>query len=140
MQGDVMKESMDVAKSLALSLLNDKERLYIDNMTNKSIHIHAPEGSTPKDGPSAGTAITIVLYSLFTNKIIKNDIAITGEICLKGNITAIGGLDLKILGGIRAGVKTFIFPKENAKDYNDFVEKYKDYDFPVKDQNSIVLT
>ena len=83
----------------------------------QGIHIHVPEGATPKDGPSAGTAITIVIYSLLTNKKIRNDIAITGEICLQGNVTAIGGLDLKILGGLNAGVKTFIYPKQNNKDY-----------------------
>ena len=91
---------------------------------NQGIHIHVPEGATPKDGPSAGAAITMVLYSLFNGLRIKNDIAMTGEICLQGRITAIGGLDLKILGGIRAGVKTFIYPYENEKDFNDFMEKY----------------
>ena len=92
----------------------------------QGIHIHCPEGATPKDGPSAGTAITIAIYSLFNNKKIKKDIAITGEINLQGRVSAIGGLELKILGGIKAGVKTFIFPEENNKDYNKFVKKYKD--------------
>tara|TARA_B110001450_G_scaffold255055_1_gene281689 strand:- start:4737 stop:8135 length:3399 start_codon:yes stop_codon:yes gene_type:complete len=131
MQGDVMKESMDVAKTLSFSLIkNDKLDILnnLEQFKNKGIHIHVPEGSTPKDGPSAGTAITIVIYSLLTNKKIKNNIAITGEICLHGNITAIGGLDIKILGGIRAGVKTFIFPKENDKEYRDFIDKYKNND------------
>ena len=137
MQGDVMKESMNVAKTLTLSLLSDNENKIIKDRfekTNlKGIHIHVPEGATPKDGPSAGTAITLVLYSLLTNKKIKNNIAITGEICLQGNITAIGALDLKIIGGIRAGVKTFLYPKENAKDFSIFYEKYRynldGYDF-----------
>lgn len=135
MQGDVMKESMTVAKTLAFSLIEKLDYDIFNDMDkfkNKGIHIHVPEGSTPKDGPSAGTAITIVIYSLLTNKKIKNNIAITGEICLQGNITAIGGLDLKILGGIRGGVKHFIFPKENNKDYNDFIDKYKDNDI-IKD-------
>ena len=120
MQGDVMKESMTVAKSLAWSLFS-KEGL---EDKNRGVHIHVPEGATPKDGPSAGTAITMVLYSLFSEKKIKNDIAITGEICLQGRVTAIGGLELKILGGIRAGVKTFIYPQENKKDFHKFMEKY----------------
>jgi len=140
MQGDVMKESMTVAKTLAWGLLNSSSMEKIQKIMNKTklqgIHIHVPEGATPKDGPSAGTAITTVLYSLFSNKAIKHDIAITGEICLQGKVTAIGGLDLKILGGIRAGVKTFIFPKENDKDFNDFMEKNGENDI-VKDINFI---
>ena len=130
MQGDVMKESMSVAKTLAFSLLTTNQLSKInekfEKTKNQGIHIHVPEGSTPKDGPSAGTAITTVIYSLLTNKTIKKEIAITGEICLQGNVTAIGGLDLKILGGINAGVKTFIYPKENNKDYKLFIDKYKD--------------
>jgi ATP-dependent Lon protease len=128
LQGDVMKESMSVAKTLALSLLNNDELKLITKDLEESklqgIHIHVPEGATPKDGPSAGAAITIVLYSLLTNRKIKNNIAITGEICLQGKISSIGGLDLKILGGIRAGVTTFYYPKTNAKDFENFRKKY----------------
>ena len=130
MQGNVMKESMEVAKSLAWSLfMRDVEecaefKKKIEENKYQGIHIHVPEGATPKDGPSAGTAITMVMYSLFSGKKIKNEVAITGEICLQGRVTAIGGLDLKILGGIRAGVKLFIFPKENQKDFADYMEKY----------------
>jgi len=68
----------------------------------------------------------MVLYSLLSNKKIKRNIAITGEINLQGKVTAIGGLDLKILGGIRGGVTEFLYPKENAKDFKDFKEKYQD--------------
>jgi ATP-dependent Lon protease len=121
-QGDVMKESMNVALTLAYNLTPK----HIQQTIQSGLHIHCPDGSTPKDGPSAGAAITATIYSLFNNMKIKNNIAITGEITLAGNITAIGGLDLKFLGGIRAGVKTFLFPKENEKDYNTFMEKYKD--------------
>ena len=130
MQGDVMKESMTVAKSLAWTLFTRdydetiKLQTEIEKNKNQGLHIHVPEGATPKDGPSAGTAITMVIYSLFTQKKIKNDVAITGEICLQGIVTAIGGLDLKILGGIRAGVKTFIYPADNKKDFTEFMEKY----------------
>ena len=130
MQGDVMKESMSVAKSLAWSLFlkgNEKEAVELqkklEENKNQGIHIHVPEGATPKDGPSAGTAITIVLYSIFSGRKIKNEVAITGEICLQGRVTAIGGLELKILGGIRAGVKTFIYPNENKQDFLKFMEK-----------------
>ena len=98
---------------------------YFKETNNQGLHIHCPEGAVPKDGPSAGTAITVTLHSLFTKNKIKNTLAITGEINLQGRVTAIGGLDLKILGGIRAGVKTFLFPKENDKDFNKFWEKYQ---------------
>jgi ATP-dependent Lon protease len=126
MQGDVMKESMNVAQTLAWDLTDEKRKQKICKNNKLSIHIHCPEGSVPKDGPSAGTAITCVMYSLLNERKIKNDVAITGEISLDGSITEIGGLDLKIHGGLKAGVKQFIFPKENKKDFDDFMEKYKD--------------
>lgn len=130
LQGDVMKESMTVAKTLASSLL-DKSTMKeafknMEETKMQGIHIHCPEGSVPKDGPSAGTAITSVLYSLLTGKKIKNIVAITGEINLQGCVTAIGGLELKILGGLKGGVKHFIYPKENEKDFYTFLEKYDD--------------
>ena len=121
LQGDVMKESMNVAKTLAWKLTPNNIRTKLLAKFKKTkmqcIHIHCPEGAVPKDGPSAGTAITTCIFSLFNDKKIKNNIAITGEINLQGQVTPIGGLELKILGGIRAGVKTFIFPKENNDDY-----------------------
>jgi len=90
------------------------------------MHIHCPEGAIPKDGPSAGTAITTVLYSRLNNIEIPNHIAITGEIDLRGKVTAIGGLNLKILGGIRAGVTTFLFPEENITDFELFKDEHND--------------
>ena len=129
MQGDVMKESMNVAKTLVWSMLSEKERINLKEKKSSEemgIHIHCPDGATPKDGPSAGTAITIVIYSLLTNKKVKNDFAITGEINLQGNVTEIGGLDLKIIGGIEAGVKHFIYPVSNHEDFEKLQEKYKD--------------
>lgn len=127
MQGDVMKESMSVAKTLAWKLTPDemKEKLIarFDRTKTQGVHIHCPDGATPKDGPSAGTAITVTLFSLLNDRKIKNTIAITGEMSLQGKVTAIGGLDLKILGGIQAGVKTFLFPQENEKDFKKFMEK-----------------
>lgn len=130
MQGDVMKESMNVALTLAWRLTPEsfKEQIQLQYHQEKQpygIHIHCPEGSVPKDGPSAGAAITTVIFSLFNDKKIKNNVAITGEISLDGTITEIGGLDLKILGGIKAGVTHFLFPKENRKDFDLFMEKYK---------------
>jgi endopeptidase La len=128
LQGDVMKESMNVALTLAWNLTSiERQREILDDPNNKlnGIHIHCPEGATPKDGPSAGTAITTTIYSLLNNKKIKHNIAITGEITLDGKITEIGGLDLKILGGIKAGVTEFLFPKENKKDYESFIKLHK---------------
>ena len=92
------------------------------------IHVHCPEGSVQKDGPSAGCAIVCSMYSLLNQKSIKNIVAITGEISLDGLSTEIGGLDLKFLGGIKGGVKEFIYPSENEKDYNSFIEKYQNTD------------
>jgi ATP-dependent Lon protease len=130
LQGDVMKESMNVAKTLAWKLtpLKRQKELLDDFERVKSygMHIHCPEGATPKDGPSAGTAITTVLYSRLNNVKIPNHIAITGEIDLRGKVTAIGGLNLKILGGIRAGVTTFLFPEENIKDFELFKDEHND--------------
>jgi ATP-dependent Lon protease len=141
LQGDVMKESMNVAKTLAWKLTDKKQQEKLAKSFKKTklqgIHIHCPEGATPKDGPSAGTAITVAIYSLLNNKKIKEDVAITGEINLQGKVSAIGGLELKILGGIKAGVKTFIYPEENQKDYKKFVEKYKEKD--IYDANILFI-
>jgi ATP-dependent Lon protease len=131
MQGDVMKESMNVALTLAWDLTakeikEDIKREHFDILSG--VHIHCPEGSVPKDGPSAGAAITSSIYSLFNNKKIRHDVAITGEISLDGFITEIGGLDLKILGGIKAGIKEFIYPNDNKKEFDSFIEKYKNSD------------
>ena len=134
LQGDVMKESMNVAKTLAWNLTppnicTNIFNAFKENNCYGGIHIHCPEGAVPKDGPSAGTAITVALYSLINKKKIKNNIAIKGEINLQGSITAIGGLEIKILGGIRAGVKEFIYPYENKKSFNEFIEKYTDTEY-----------
>jgi ATP-dependent Lon protease len=134
MQGDVMKESMNVALTLAWTLTSMDRREQINEMYNQpniskyGVHIHCPEGAVPKDGPSAGTAITTVIYSILNNRKIRCDMAITGEISLDGKVTEIGGLDIKINGGIKAGVKEFIYPLENKKDFDKFMEKYKDSD------------
>jgi|TARA_Y100000992_G_scaffold172588_3_gene116282 ATP-dependent Lon protease len=149
-QGDVMKESMNVAKTMAWQMLETTRQKELvkqfDETKIQGIHIHCPEGAVPKDGPSAGTAITCVLYSLLINKKIDNTVAITGEMDIRGNVTGIGGLDLKILGGINAGVKKFIFPEENIKDYDKLREKYKNADsvfndilfYPVKKIEQVI--
>ena len=126
LQGDVMKESMNVALTLAWNMTDQiiKDRIFA-KYNKMGIHINTPEGSVQKDGPSAGGCITTTIFSLLNNKKIKSNFAQTGEISLDGNITAIGGLDLKILGSIKSGVTHFIYPEENKKDFNKFIEKYK---------------
>jgi ATP-dependent Lon protease len=136
MQGDVMKESMNVAKSMAWSLLDDETRTKcldrFDKTKEQGIHIHCPDGATPKDGPSAGAAITVAIYSLLSGRPILHNVAMTGEINLQGWITEIGGLEHKILGGIRAGVKKFLYPLENQLDLDKILAKcgtFKDIQF-----------
>jgi len=129
MQGDVMKESMSIALTVATNILPivNKNELYksLDKTFNKGIHIHCPDGSTPKDGPSAGCAITVSLVSLFTKIPVKNNVAMTGEINLKGEVTAIGGLEEKLEGAKSAGATIVLCPYENIDTYNDIIEKNK---------------
>ena len=131
MQGDVMKESMNIAKTLAWSLTPTlvKKRiiLELENTKSQGIHIHCPDGATSKDGPSAGAAITLSIYSLFNNLSIIQTVAITGEINLQGEITAIGGLETKILGGIRAGITLFLYPSTNVLDFKECEIKYAQF-------------
>jgi len=131
LQGNVMKESMNVAKTLAWALCPQdvKHRMLAEYEKNKNenhgIHMHCPEGGVEKNGPSAGVASAIAIYSLLTQQPICNTVAITGEVDLRGNVTAIGGLEYKITGGIRAGVKKFLYPKENNKEFIEFKEKHQ---------------
>ena len=130
LQQDVMKESMHVALTVAWNLTSEERkkevRALYDGKNNKyGINIHPGDGSVQKDGPSAGGIITVVLYSLLNDIPIRAKVAMTGEIQMSGDITAIGGLNHKILGSIKAGVKEFIYPKENKKDFDEFYEKYK---------------
>ena len=124
MQGDVMKESMAVAGTVVCDLVKSAPSIaQARDSGHKGIHIHVPEGATPKDGPSAGAAITAALYSLLTGKPIHNHVAVTGEICLRGKVTAIGGLDLKIAGGVRSGVTRFMYPAENQPDMDEIMSR-----------------
>ena len=136
LQGDVMKES-ECCKNIRWKLTDDKRKKELLEEFEKhklqGIHIHCPEGSVPKDGPSAGTAITGAIFSLLNEKKINHKLAMTGEINLQGRVTAMGGLELKILGGIKAGINHFLFPKENETQYNLFLEKYKDKDIIPKE-------
>ena len=128
MQGKVMKESMSVARTIAWRILPDdlKEKLNTKwkDTFDYGIHIHCPDGSTPKDGPSAGGAITTCLISLLAGIQVNNKVAMTGEINLKGQITAIGGLEEKIFGAKKAGATLVLCPKENKKDVEEIKEKF----------------
>ncbi len=132
LQGDVMKESMNVAKSLAWKLTSQKQQKELvqnfDETRVQGIHIHCPEGAVSKDGPSAGAAITLAIYSLLNNIPISNSIAITGEVNLQGEIMAIGGLEYKIIGAIHAGVKHILYPEANTSDFDAFMKKSQDVD------------
>jgi ATP-dependent Lon protease len=110
--GDVMKESAQAALTVAKGLLNEAFEKW-------DIHVHVPAGATPKDGPSAGVAMTLALVSLFTGKPIRSDVAMTGEISLRGLVMPIGGLKEKTLAALRAGIKTVMVPKRNEKDLED---------------------
>jgi ATP-dependent Lon protease len=130
----VIKESTFVASSLAFNYLDSKKQdEYLKQWKDKprGLHIHCPEGSTPKDGPSAGTALTVAIYSMLIKKKIKHDIAITGEINLQGQVTAIGGLENKLEGAKKAGVKLALFPKQNQKD----IDKIKKRNPTLIDEN-----
>lgn len=116
--GDVMKESAKIAVSYIRA--NSKQLGIEKNFyRHKDIHIHVPEGAVPKDGPSAGIAILTGIVSALTDKKVRNDIAMTGEITLRGNVLPIGGLKEKILAGKNEGIKRFIIPQSNDRDYNE---------------------
>ncbi len=122
--GDVMKES---AKT-AFSLVRSRSKQYgIDKemFTSYDLHIHIPEGATPKDGPSAGITLATAILSALTGKKVSRDVAMTGEITLLGNVLAIGGLKEKSLAAFRSGVKTLIIPKENEKDIAEIPDEVK---------------
>jgi ATP-dependent Lon protease len=110
--GDVMKESAQAALTLA-------KRLIGDPLEKSDIHVHVPAGATPKDGPSAGVAMYLALVSLLTGKPVKSDVAMTGEISLRGLVLPIGGVKEKTLAALRAGIKTVMLPKRNEKDLED---------------------
>jgi len=122
--GDVMKESVEAARSVVRSRarrLGIKEELF----EKRDIHIHVPDGATPKDGPSAGAAMTTALVSALTGIPVRADVAMTGEITLRGEVTAIGGLKEKLLAAHRGGIKTVMIPEENVKDLQDIPENVK---------------
>ena len=124
--GDVMKESTQAAMSVVRSRA---KRLGItdDFYEKNDIHIHFPEGATPKDGPSAGIAITTALVSILTGIPVRSDVAMTGEITLRGEVLPIGGLKEKLLAAHRGGIKTVLIPHQNVKDLADIPENIKNH-------------
>src|SRR5450830_1707971 len=122
--GDVMKESIEAARTVVRSRA---KRLGIkaDVFEKSDIHIHVPEGATPKDGPSAGIAMTVALVSVFTGIPVRADVAMTGEITLRGEVLPIGGLKEKLLAAHRGGIKTVLSPEQNVKDLAEIPDTVK---------------
>ena len=122
--GEVMKESIQAAeffiKSRAINYSIDLEKA-----EKQDVHVHVPEGSTPKDGPSAGVAMVTSIVSAFTNVPVRKDVAMTGEITLRGRVLPIGGLKEKLLAALRGGIKTVLIPKDNEKDLIEVPENVK---------------
>jgi ATP-dependent Lon protease len=122
--GDVMQESIQAALTVVRSraqLLGIRRDFYQEN----DLHIHVPEGATPKDGPSAGVAMCTALVSVLTNIAVKADVAMTGEITLRGQVLKIGGLKEKLLAAHRGGIKTVIIPHDNASDLKEIPDNIK---------------
>jgi ATP-dependent Lon protease len=122
--GDVMKESVEAARTVVRSrsrFLGIKDEIF----EKKDLHIHVPDGATPKDGPSAGAAMTTAMVSAMTGIPVRADVAMTGEITLRGEVTAIGGLKEKLLAALRGGIKTVLIPEDNVKDLQDIPENVK---------------
>jgi len=122
--GDVMKESVEAARTVVRSrskVLGIKDEVF----DKKDIHIHVPDGATPKDGPSAGAAMATALVSAITGIAVRGDVAMTGEITLRGEITEIGGLKEKLLAALRGGIRTVLIPESNAKDLQEIPDNVK---------------
>ena len=113
---------------IALDFIKANARKYnipIELFEKNDIHIHVPEGAVPKDGPSAGVTITTAIVSALTKKAVKKDLAMTGEVTLRGNVLPIGGLKEKSLAAHRSGIKTIVIPKGNIKDLDDIPDEVK---------------
>ena len=137
--GDVMKESIETAYSVVRSH-SEKLGINPEIFEKTDVHVHVPEGATPKDGPSAGIAMYTTLVSVFTKTPVRKDVAMTGEITLQGRVLPIGGLKEKLLSALRAGIKTVIIPKDNEKDLveiPDIVKKGMKI-IPVEDVSEVL--
>ncbi len=122
--GDVMKESIEAARTVVRSRAR-KLGIKSDLFEKSDIHIHVPEGATPKDGPSAGIGMTTALVSAFTGIPVKASVAMTGEITLRGEVLPIGGLKEKLLAAHRGGIKTVLIPEQNVKDLAEIPDNVK---------------
>lgn len=124
--GDVMKESVEAARTVVRSRargLGIKDEVF----EKRDIHIHVPDGATPKDGPSAGAAMTTAIVSALTGIPVRGEVAMTGEITLRGEVTAIGGLKEKLLAALRGGIKKVLIPEENVKDLQEIPANVKEH-------------
>ncbi len=137
--GDVMKESAKIALDY-IKANADKYKINPEFFEKHDIHIHVPEGAVPKDGPSAGVTLTTALVSAITQTPVKADLAMTGEVTLRGNVLPIGGLKEKSLAAHRSGIDTIIFPKGNIKDLEDVPEEVKDavHFIPVEQVDQVI--
>eukprot|EP00957_Ditylum_brightwellii_P061029 4633006-Ditylum_brightwellii.AAC.1 len=120
-----MEESTQISYTVArarLAEIDEKNTYYDDN----DIHMHVPEGATPKDGPSAGITMVTAMLSLALDKPIRNDLAMTGEISLTGKVLPVGGIKEKTMAARRAGIKCLIFPAANKRDYDELPDYLKD--------------
>ena len=137
--GEVMKESAQAALSYSRARSRDLQ-LKEGYFSSKDIHIHVPAGATPKEGPSAGVALTTALVSAVTDQPVRRDMAMTGEITLRGKILGVGGIKEKVLAAHRAGITSFILPTENRKDVNEIPRKVRrDINFIfVKDMGEVL--
>lgn len=123
--GKVMKESAEAAISYIRSQ-SDRFKVEPDFYKKQDLHIHIPEGATPKDGPSAGVTMTTAMLSALTGAKVRNDVAMTGEVTIRGRVLAIGGLREKVLAAKKVGVKTVILPKQNEKDLQEISDEIKE--------------
>lgn len=123
--GNVMKESASVAMTYVKANLKKYPPKDKDFFKDRTIHLHFPEGATPKDGPSAGITITTAIVSVLTNKKVRQDIAMTGEITITGDVLAIGGVREKVIGAHRAGIKEVILPEDNRVDTDEIPDELK---------------
>jgi ATP-dependent Lon protease len=119
--GDVMRESARIA----LSYVRSKAAVLgvdAEQFAQTDVHVHVPAGATPKDGPSAGVAMTMAIASLFTGRTVRGDVGMTGEMTLRGRVLPIGGVKMKVLAAHRAGLSTVILPRRNERDLEDLPE------------------
>jgi len=124
--GDVMRESTEIAHSYVRSLISKQDAPYRSYFDENAVHLHVPAGATPKDGPSAGITMALALYSLATNRPIKDGIAMTGELTLTGRVLPIGGVKEKTIAAKRVGIQELIFPEENRKDFEELADYIKE--------------